>query len=70
MDFISVLGIDAVYIKQEMSLKKRQTAYDLKRGKITHGLVLVHKTYTDDRKLSMIIFQYQWTAILANFVRK
>jgi len=32
--------------------------------------VLVHTSYTDDRKLRMIIVKDQWTAILANFVRK
>jgi len=32
--------------------------------------VLVHKSYKDDGKLRMIIVKDQWTAILANFVRK
>ena len=47
-----------------MSLK-RQRASDYKRK-----TVLVHKSYTDDGKLRMIIVKDQWTAILANFVRK
>ena len=38
----------------------------LRKGK----QVLVHKSYTDDGKLRMIIVKDQWTAILANFVRK
>ena len=29
----------------------------------------MHKSYTDDRKLRMIIVKDQWTAIVANFVR-
>jgi len=52
-----------------MSLKKTN-GVGLKKGKITHGLVLIHKSYTDDRTLGMIIIKDQWTAILANFVRK
>jgi len=52
-------------IKQELSLKKTN-GVGLKKGKN----VLVHKSYTDDRKLRMIIVKNQWTAILANFVRK
>jgi len=40
-----------------VGLKKRKT-------------VLVHKSYTDDGQLRMIIVKDQWTAILANFVRK
>ena len=30
----------------------------------------MNKSYTDDGKLRMIIVKDQWTAILANFVRK
>jgi len=30
----------------------------------------VHKSYTDNRKLRMIIVNDQWTAIVANFIRK
>jgi len=52
-------------MKQELSLKKTN-GVGLKKGK----KVLVHKSYTDDRKLRMIIVKNQWTAILANFVRK
>ena len=48
-----------------MSLKKT-IGVGLKKGK----KVLVHKSYTDDRKLRMIIVKDQWTTILANFVRK
>jgi len=51
--------------KQELSLQKTN-GVGLKKGK----KVLVHKSYTDDRKLRMIIVKNQWTAILANFVRK
>ena len=29
----------------------------------------MHKSYTDNRKLRMIIVKDQWTAIVANFVR-
>jgi len=29
----------------------------------------VHKSYTDNRKLRMIIVKDQWTAIVVNFVR-
>ena len=32
--------------------------------------VIVHKSYTDDRKLRMMFVKDQWTAILANCVRK
>jgi len=35
-----------------------------------HEKILLHKSYTNDRKLRMIIVKDQWTAILANFVRK
>ena len=56
----------SVYLnKQEMSLKKTN-GVGLKKEK----KVLVHKSYTDDGKLRMIIVKDQWTAILANFVRK
>ena len=48
-----------------MSLK-RTNGVGEKKGK----KVLVHKSYTDDGKLRMIIVKDQWTAILANFVRK
>jgi len=48
-----------------MSLKKKN-GVGIKKGKN----VLVHKSYTDDGKLRMIIVKDQWTAILANFVRK
>ena len=48
-----------------MSLKKTN-GVGLKKRKT----VLVHKSYTDDGKLRMIIVKDQWTAILANFVRK
>jgi len=50
-----------------MSLKKTN-GVRLKKEKITQ--VLVHKFYTDDRKPRMIIVKDQWTAILANCVRK
>ena len=46
--------------------KKKTIGFGLKKGK----KVLVHKSYTDDRKLRMIIVKDQWTTILANFVRK
>ena len=49
-----------------MSLKKTNGVGLKKRKK----QVLVHKSYTDDGKLRMIIVKDQWTAILANFVRK
>ena len=52
-------------VKQEMSLKKTNGVGLKKRKK-----VLVHKSYTDDRKLRMIIVKDQWTAILANFLKK
>jgi len=48
-----------------MSLKKTNGVGLKKRKK-----VLVYKSYTDDGKLRMIIVNDQWTAILANFVRK
>jgi len=47
-----------------MSLKKTN-GVGLKKGKST-----VYKSYTDDGKLTKIIVKDQWTAILANFVRK
>jgi len=50
-----------------MSLKKTN-GVRLKKEKKPQ--VLVHNSYTDDRKLRMIIVKDQWTAILANFVRK
>ena len=52
-----------------MSFKKTNDVRLNKKGKNTRLLVLVHKSYTDDRKLGMIIVKDQWTAILANFVR-
>jgi len=51
-----------------MSLKKTNGVRLKKEENITQGKVLVHKSYTDDRKLKMNIVK--WTAILANFVRK
>jgi len=56
-----------VHVKQEMSLKKTN-GVRLKKENITQ--VLVHKFYTDDRKLIIIIVKDQWTAILANCARK
>jgi len=47
--------------------KDKRRRIKKKRKKV---LVLVHKSYTDDGKLRMIIVKDQWTAILANFVRK
>jgi len=55
--------------KQEMSLKKTNGVRLKKEENITQGLVLVHKSYTDDRKLDKMNI-VKWTAILANFVRK
>ena len=49
-----------------MSLKKTN-GVGLKNKK---NSTCIHKSYTDDGKLRMIIVKYQWTAILANFVRK
>jgi len=49
-----------------MSLKKDTNGVGLKKEKIT----CIHKSYTDDGKLRMIIVKDQWTATLANFVRK
>ena len=51
-----------------MSLKKSNGVRLKKEENITQGKVLVHKPYTDDRKLKMNIVK--WTAILTNFVRK
>jgi len=51
-----------------MSLKKANGVGIKKGKKITQ--VLVHKSYTYDRKVKMIIVKDQWTAILANFVKK
>jgi len=51
-----------------MSLKKTNGVRLKKEENITQGKVLVHKSYTNDRKLKMNIVK--WTAILANFVRK
>ena len=52
-----------------MSLKKTN-GVGLKKGKHNTRLyVHVHKSYTNDRKLGMIIVKDQWTAILANFVK-
>ena len=48
-----------------MSLKKTN-GVELKKNE----KILLHKSYTNDRKLRMIIVKDQWTAILANFVRK
>ena len=53
-----------------MSLKTTNGVRLKKRKNITQGYVLVHKSYTDDGKLRMIIVKGQWTAILANCVRK
>jgi len=49
-----------------MSLKKTNGVWLKKKKKST----CKHKSYTDDGKLRMIIVKDQWTAILANFVRK
>ena len=49
-----------------MSLKKTNGVGFKKEENITQGQVLVHKSYTDDRKMKIV----KWTAILANFVRK
>jgi len=59
-----------VEIKQEMSLKKDKRRQIKKGRKYNTRLsrLLVHKSYTDDRKLKTNIVK--WTAILANFVRK
>jgi len=51
-----------------MSLKKTNSVILKKEKNVTQGKVLVHKSYTDDRKLKMNIVK--WTAILANFIRK
>ena len=51
-----------------MSLKKTNSVILKKEKNIKQGKVLVHKSYTDDRKLKMNIVK--WTAILANFIRK
>jgi len=53
------------WLKQEMSLKKTN-GVELKKTK----KILLHKSYTNDRNLRIIIVKDQWTAILANFVRK
>jgi len=50
--------INPVNNKQEMSLKK-PNGVGLKKGKIKQEDVLVHKSYTDDRKLTTIMFKYQ-----------
>ena len=55
--------------KQEMSFKKTN-GVGLTKGKKKYNIRLSTCTYTDDRKLRMIIVKNQWTAILANFVRK
>ena len=49
-----------------MSSKKTNGVGLKKEENITKGLVLVHNSYTDDRKLKMNIFK--WTAILANLL--
>jgi len=51
-----------------MSLKKTNGVGLKIEENTTQGEVLVHKSYTVDRKLKMNIVK--WTAILANFVRK
>ena len=38
---------------------KKTNVVGLKRGKITQGYVRVHKSYTDDRNLRMIIVKDQ-----------
>ena len=53
-----------------MSLKKTN-GVGLKRKKYNTRLsTCLHKSYTDDRKLRIIIVKNQRTAILANFIRK
>jgi len=49
-----------------MSLKKDKR----RRIKKNEKKILLHTSYTDDRKLRIIVVKAQWTAILANFVRK
>ena len=63
--FSSMFAFSGSEFKQEMSLKKTN-GVGLKKGENA----LVHESYTDDKKLTMIIFKYQWTAILNDFVRK
>ena len=63
------LSIASLDKKQELSLKKTN-GVGLKKDKKKYNTRLSTCTYTDDRKLRMIIVKDQWTAILANFDRK
>ena len=65
--------IKYTYIQTYQSKGKTRNVFKKdKRRRIKKGeKVLVHKSYTDDEKLRMIIVKNQWTArLLANFVRK
>ena len=55
----------AFYIITRNVFKKDKRRRIKKKKKVP-----VHKSYTDNRKLRIIIVNDQWTAILANFVRK
>jgi len=61
------------WTKSKNTTKTKQTRNVFKKDKRRRikkrKEVLVHKSYTDDGKLRMIIVKDQWTAILANFVR-
>ena len=52
--------------KENRNVFKKDKRRRIKKRKT----VLVHKSYTDDGKLKMIIVKDQWRSILANFVRK
>ena len=57
--------------QQTQHIESRNVFKNDKRRRIKkRKKVLVHKSYTDDGKLRMIIVKDQWTAVLANFVRK
>jgi len=58
--------IRLLFSKETKNVFKKTNGVGLK----IRETVLVHKSYTDDGKLRMIIVNDQWTAILANFVRK
>ena len=63
---------DTLYTHSEINIQTRNVFKKDKRHRIKKREkgTCIHKSYTDDGKLRMIIVKDQWTAILANFVRK
>jgi len=55
-----------VIILQTRNVFKKDKRRRIKKGK----KVRVHQSYTDDGKPRMLIVKVQWTAFMANFVRK